>query len=155
MPLQEVLAGAPRRAGAGMSAEIAALRTPDACARCHGIFARPAMPGHNRVPAHFLKAATWAYLCEACAAIVLAALGQAAEDALPPAILLMRDAPSCPGCLKELEEAFQQDRESAARKVPHPKAVSRMAWCDECARIVLDRLGAPVKDEAAVQGSAT
>lgn len=135
-----------------MNMETAAMRAPDACPRCHDVFTRPTMPGHNRVPAHFLKAATWAYLCSACAGIMLDALGCAsAGDA---GIGLLREPLSCPECAKELDAAFKLDRETAGKKVPHPKAVSRIAWCDGCAGIVVAHLRAPVGD-AAVEGSAT
>lgn len=118
----------------------AALRALDACPKCHAVFARPTMPGQNKMPAHFLKAATWAYHCDECAVLTLRALGYGAER-----IPVFREPSSCVACLEELDRAFKLDRETAGRKVPHPKAVSKIAWCDECVRIILGCLAKPVE----------
>lgn len=58
---------------------VEALRQADACPRCYERMARDNPGGtdiRKQFPTH-LKAICWAYLCDACAEIVVAAIGAA------------------------------------------------------------------------------
>lgn len=114
-----------------MSGEEIAVRELEACPNCISVFARPTMPGYNKVPKRFLNAITWAYLCDGCALIVLGLWSHGADK-----IPAFREPLSCQKCFKSLDDEFKRDRETAGRKVNHPKAASYVAWCDECVVIV-------------------
>ena len=115
-----------------------ALREAEACPRTLTVVTRPTMPGYNNVPANFLKAVSWAYLCDACATLMLGAIGAGTE-----AIAALREPLACQPCFDELVAAFKRDRETKDRKVEHPKAVGKLPWCDACAQIVFDHLAKP------------
>jgi len=51
---------------------ITAAKAADVCPRCHKTFSAP-REAMAPMPAIFLKAICWAYLCDACAAIVIEA----------------------------------------------------------------------------------
>ncbi len=122
-----------------ISAEVlSALRSADACAKCHALFSKPPLPGCNQVPKSFLKAVSWAYLCTACAGIFLGVAGLG-----PEGVEALREPLACQKCFDELVKAFKRDRETAERKVNHPKAVSYVPWCNECVRIVLEHVAKP------------
>lgn len=115
-----------------------ALRGADACPRTLAVMTRPTMPGYNKVPPIFLKAVSWADSCDACATLMLAAIGVGTE-----AIPVLREPLSCQPCFDDLVAAFKRDRESKDRKVDHPKAIGKIPWCDECVGIVIEHLSKP------------
>ena len=125
-----------------MKMEPAALRLLDACPRCTERFSKPPLPGYNPIPKYFLKALGWAYLCDGCLEIVLREMGYGLEGAKA-----FRESLSCLKCLKSLEEAFKSDKETAGRKVNHPKAASYVTWCDDCIAIIVEALKKPVEHQ--------
>lgn len=58
---------------------VQAIREPDACPRCYGIHSRNDGLGTAKVPPEHLKAICWAYLCDACAEIVVASVQTSQE----------------------------------------------------------------------------
>lgn len=125
-----------------MSVEPGMLRQLDACPRCKDRFSEPPLPGCNAIPKYFLKAVCWAYQCDACLAIVLREMGYGLER-----VKEFRESLSCLKCLKSLEVEFKKDKETAGRKVNHPKASSYLTWCDDCIAIIVEALKKPVEHQ--------
>lgn len=125
-----------------MSVEPVVLRQLDACSRCKDRFSQPPLPGCNAIPKYFLKAVAWAYHCDGCLEIVLREMGYGLEGAK-----VFGESLSCLKCLKSLEEAFKVDKETAGRKVNHPKASSYLTWCDDCITIIVEALKKPVEHQ--------
>lgn len=52
----------------------------DACPECYAVMSRPPLPGAATIPAGFLKAVMWAYLCAGCTEkVIRSAMGAPSE----------------------------------------------------------------------------
>ncbi len=113
------------------------LRIPDACARTLQIVDRPTMPGYSKVPPIFRKAISWAYICEGCARQLHPLLG----DAVVGGLEALRELLSCQPCFAELQIEFKRHPETKDKAAPHPKALSRAAYCESCSVMIIQEAG--------------